>query len=1068
MLTAALMLGACQSTSVAPWDTGARPRKQVDLPPGLENDDVLPPTATDPAALHWRRGQVVESIEPPTYLRTQDDATEPNEQQDTPPEPVLAAQTAYAEGRDAWRDGKPFDAIPKLQVADRLAPNQPEVLRLLGLISAQTGNRVRGAYYLKKAATLDPSHTETLFYLGRFAIEQEEWNEAIVAFDRALRQVSADPLHYDRALEPLLHYYLAVSLRRGGYPLASIDEYQQYLIGARRAPNQSRWARELAFLDRQHGSAWIAVGDLCNQLGDPVAALEAYRAAQNAGITDQLQIRERLLYTHLRLGQDEQALELVIDRVVEERGGESSMQQVRYLRDQDVDADMLSRRLRQVYLEQDRSGALALAIADLMTPAQGRALLIEHLQAKPDDHMVFNRMLQHWLLPADARPFNRQRLTQAIQVTAQTMTRLPSSASRYATALLVAVGDANAIITTIDAMSQTPDTAPMLQLIRAQALADSGRLEDAAALLESSIEQNPDLDAARIDLARVCLLRGDPRRAGEVLEPVRNQTDPMVVRLRVRVLRETDRAAEALTLLDRLIREGGAAPELFIDKAGVQLQLGNAEAAARTLEDALNQWPRDERLYAVLFELYDSDTGNFASDYTRLMRRLLGTIPHSRIARLKRAEWTAVRGDYDQAEALLQSLLEDNERDLEAMVQLIRLYIEAKRPADARDLIEAQLEQRPNDRTMLLLAGQVYQALGDTQKQQAIVERILLLEPPSLRRTQQLAALYLENDRPEDAEKALRDHLAEAQGEDYEMLVFMLGQALMQQDRPAEAAELTTEALARKQVIQPRLLVELQWRALNEAGRTKEAEKALQDAVERYPEHAADLGYQLASLVAYHGDAERAEQIMAKHLERFPDHAATNNDLGYRWAEQNKNLDQARRMIQIATDAEPDNAAYLDSMGWVNYKLSDFEESANWLRRSLQAAQQTFEQHQIDNRATQVVVNDHLGDALYRLGRVNQARRRWVEARTVLAQEGVNDDSPDLAGLEQKLNAKIEAVDAQQRPPVADLPMLLNAEPPGQAADEPADQVEEPAGQAMDKPADPSDAEPAAPPLPVR
>ena len=56
-------------------------------------------------------------------------------------------------------------------------------------------------------------------------------------------------------------------------------------------------------------------------------------------------------------------------------------------------------------------------------------------------------------------------------------------------------------------------------------------------------------------------------------------------------------------------------------------------------------------------------------------------------------------------------------------------------------------------------------------------------------------------------------------------------------------------------------------------------------------------------------------------LDEFPDDVSAANDLGYLWADENKHLERALRMIQQAVAAEPDNCAYRDSLGWVLFSL---------------------------------------------------------------------------------------------------------------------------------------------------
>ena len=59
----------------------------------------------------------------------------------------------------------------------------------------------------------------------------------------------------------------------------------------------------------------------------------------------------------------------------------------------------------------------------------------------------------------------------------------------------------------------------------------------------------------------------------------------------------------------------------------------------------------------------------------------------------------------------------------------------------------------------------------------------------------------------------------------------------------------------------------------------------------------------------------KGEQVLEEVLAEDPDDPSVNNDLGYLYADQGKNLEKAEKMIRKAVEAEPDNDAYQDSMG---------------------------------------------------------------------------------------------------------------------------------------------------------
>ena len=92
---------------------------------------------------------------------------------------------------------------------------------------------------------------------------------------------------------------------------------------------------------------------------------------------------------------------------------------------------------------------------------------------------------------------------------------------------------------------------------------------------------------------------------------------------------------------------------------------------------------------------------------------------------------------------------------------------------------------------------------------------------------------------------------------------------------------------------------------------------------------------------------EWAEQV----LDEYPEDAAALNELGYLWADQGVHLDRALEMIRKAVAAEPDNAAYRDSLGWVLYRLGRGEEAVAELQKAAAGKDPDGE------------ILDHLGDA---------------------------------------------------------------------------------------------------------
>ncbi|MCI0460980.1 MAG: tetratricopeptide repeat protein [Gemmataceae bacterium] len=142
------------------------------------------------------------------------------------------------------------------------------------------------------------------------------------------------------------------------------------------------------------------------------------------------------------------------------------------------------------------------------------------------------------------------------------------------------------------------------------------------------------------------------------------------------------------------------------------------------------------------------------------------------------------------------------------------------------------------------------------------------------------------------------------------------------------------------------------------------------------PGEVLELRYLLSGVYSGAERYDQAEKQLKLCLKLDPDNATVNNDLGYIMAERNKNLDQAEAMVRRAIELdrkrrqdEPDNAAYIDSLGWVLYRKGDYTGA----RRELERATTLPD-------SEDPVIWDHLGDTYRQLGMAEQARHAWQRA----------------------------------------------------------------------------------------
>jgi tetratricopeptide (TPR) repeat protein len=159
------------------------------------------------------------------------------------------------------------------------------------------------------------------------------------------------------------------------------------------------------------------------------------------------------------------------------------------------------------------------------------------------------------------------------------------------------------------------------------------------------------------------------------------------------------------------------------------------------------------------------------------------------------------------------------------------------------------------------------------------------------------------------------------------------------------------------------------------------------------------------------GDWPHAESDFQTALQLAPDQAAVLNYLGYAWAERGEHLTEARQMIEHAVQLQPNDGAYIDSLGWVQLRGGDAPGALKNLQRA------------VELQPEDAVINGHLGDAMAAVGRWREAEFQWRRALLL------KPDPEDEARINRMLStvpgaARVAAPAAGQAPTAAQQPVV--------------------------------------------
>ena len=285
------------------------------------------------------------------------------------------------------------------------------------------------------------------------------------------------------------------------------------------------------------------------------------------------------------------------------------------------------------------------------------------------------------------------------------------------------------------------------------------------------------------------------------------------------------------------------------------------------------------------------------------------------------------------------------------------LYRSAENYAAAEETFRQMLES--NQENVVRGATQLVETLRQAKElPRALAEAEAALrrfpEEPSLQRTH--ASLLGESGQGERASQMLR---------------------AMLQDKPGDREVLLTLAQVNER-----------------AKRYTEAEQAIA-AAEKFSSRKEEkefVYFLWGSILERQDKYDAAEEQFHKALAINPNSAMTLNYLGYMLADRGVRLEEAKGYIHAALEQDPHNGAYLDSLGWVFYKLDQLDLAEQNLLKAVQ---------RISRDAT---IHDHLGDVYYRTGRIREALIHWQKALAEWSRALPSEADPqEVAKIQKKL-----------------------------------------------------------------
>lgn len=191
-------------------------------------------------------------------------------------------------------------------------------------------------------------------------------------------------------------------------------------------------------------------------------------------------------------------------------------------------------------------------------------------------------------------------------------------------------------------------------------------------------------------------------------------------------------------------------------------------------------------------------------------------------------------------------------------------------------------------------------------------------------------------------------------------------------------------------------MIYLQMAQIYEMGKKwNEMGKALDEAdkLSTTPEDRDRVNFMRGAMLERQKKYDEAEAEFRKVIStQGSQYASALNYLGYMLADRNVRLDEAYDLVKKALDLDPDNGAYLDSLGWVYYRQGKLDQAEGLLQRALQLQPDP-------------TVHDHLGDVYLKEGKIREAIQQWQASLQEFKKQAASADDPEeVASVNRKLD----------------------------------------------------------------
>ncbi len=585
----------------------------------------------------------------------------------------------------------------------------------------------------------------------------------------------------------------------------------------------------------------------------------------------------------------------------------------------------------------------------------------------------------------------------------------------------------------------------------------SGRIREAVEEAQTALKTNPDDVNARRVLARIYTQQigdaqtnhvdeGMARRAIEQYKLITDKepSDVESLVMLARLQKLVGNSVEAEAAFKKVIAADPENEDAITGLAGVYSDRGDPKSASELLEKLAQKNPSPRSLIVLASEYEQMRQYSLAAD---TYKKALDLDPSRAELKAALAQDQALAGRTDDAIKTYQEVADANPQDAEPYLGMSQVYRQqknfdqaSKMIAKAKSIDPDNVDVRYNEVLLLQEEGKVGDAVTAMK---ALVDSTAKKtyggadRGPRAEMLDKLGSLSRMNQQYDQAIDAFRQEITVNPdlGSRAEVQIIETYRA----SKDFAKAQQESEAAAKK-FPNDRVVTQAHAEVLSDQGKTDQAvaelrklldgkddlhvymaiaesyeqgknfpemSKALDAAEKLAPEKddKVQISFMRGAMYEREKRFELAEKEFRKVIDADPANASAMNYLGYMLADQGSRLQEAQDLIKRAVALDPNNYAFLDSLGWVYYRQNRLDDAEQQLR------------HSVEIMATDPTIHDHLGDVYFKEGKLKEAIDQWQSSLKAWNTSSPADQQPeDIAKVQKKLDGARVRLAKRQSP----------------------------------------------------